>query len=72
MSFTVLTKEDIFFILFMFISVLIIKFNYQIILNMSTNRFNIESFGDYPEYWNYTVKTDMFQQTITDFVVFTR
>lgn len=50
MSFTVLTKEDIFFILFMFISVLIIKLNYQIILNMSTNRFNIESFGDYPEY----------------------
>lgn len=50
MSFTVLTKKDIFFILFMFISVLIIKLNYQIILNMPTNRFNIESFGDYPEY----------------------
>lgn len=50
MFFTVLTKDDRFSILFKFISVLIIKLNYQIILNMSTNRFSIESFGDYPEY----------------------
>lgn len=68
MSFTIITKEDYLSSFYFFSG----SFLFYIILNMFTNRFNIKSFGDYAEYQNYTIIIDMYQQTITDFIFFTK